>query len=95
MKILLIILVLLEVVLLALAFSPILIDRRSATRALVEWHNNPTPQNEAAWLRERTTMNRERLPTRVCIIGVLVLNTVGLVSLVQRVQRKPKNPSTT
>jgi hypothetical protein len=91
MKTLLIILVLFEVFLLVLAFSPIFVDRQNAAQAFVEWHNNLTPQNEAAWLREKTTMNRERLLARVCVIGALTLNTVGLVLLGQRIRRQSKN----
>jgi hypothetical protein len=94
MKMLLISLILFEVFLLVLAFSPGFIDRPSAARAFVAWHNNPTPQNEALWLREKTIMNRESLLVTVCIIGVLALNTVGLVFLVKRARRKSKNLGT-
>jgi hypothetical protein len=91
MKTLLIILVLFEVFLLVLAFSPIFIDRQSAARALVEWRNNPTLENEAAWSRESAAMRREHLFVEAGIYGLLVLNTVGLVLLVQRIRRQSKN----
>ena len=94
MKTLFIILVLFEVFLLVLAFSPIFVDRQSAAQAFVEWHNNPTPQNEATWLREKATMDRERLLANVGVIGVLALNTLGLAFLVQRVRRQSKNLGT-
>jgi hypothetical protein len=93
MKTLLVILVLSELFLLVLAFSPIFIDRRSAAQALVEWRNNPIPENEAAWFQESAAMRREHLITETGIYGLLALNTAAVILLVKRVRRESKNLS--
>jgi len=93
MKALLLILVLSELFLLVLAFSPIFIDRRSAAHALVEWRNNPTQENEAAWLQESAALRHEHLILETGIYGLLALNTTAVILLAKRVQRESNSSS--
>jgi hypothetical protein len=86
MKTLLIILICLEVIVALIAFPPIFIDRKSAVHALVEWKNNPTPENEAVWLREKAEMDRERRTANYCIFSLLGLNALGIIALILRIK---------
>jgi hypothetical protein len=86
MKTLLIILFFVEVVLVLIAFSPSFIDRKSAMQAFFEWRKNPTAENEAVWLREKTEMNRERQTVEVSIFTLLGLNTIGITALILRIK---------
>ena len=88
MKMLLILLMLMEVILLVLAVSPVFVDRKSAARALVEWRNNPTPENKSTWEREAALSRRERTVTGFFIFALLAANTVGLIVLIRKI-RKP------
>jgi hypothetical protein len=87
MKMLLIILIVLEAAFVLAAFSPIFIDRRSAAQALVEWKNNPTPENEAIWSREAAALRRERNIIDISIFTLLTVNTVGLVVLIRKIRK--------
>jgi hypothetical protein len=87
MKTLLIILIFLEVIFALVAFTPIFIDKKSAAQALVEWKNNPTPENEAVWSREATALRRERNIIDISIFTLLAVNTVGLVVLIQKIKK--------
>ena len=91
--VLLIISIVLEVVFLlsATSSSPLLINRKSAAHALVEWHKNPTPENEAAWLQEKSAMRHEQQIARIISLGLLMLNSVGIVMLIRRLRRRAKN----
>ena len=88
MKILLILSILIEVVLLLLAVSPVFIDRKSAARAFVEWRNNPTLENKSTWEREAALLRRERYVTEISIFALLAANTIGLIVLIRKI-RKP------
>jgi hypothetical protein len=83
--ILLVILILLEMAFFgsALSSEPLMISRRSAARACMEWHKNPTPENEAAWLREKTAMWHEQQMARIVFLGLLILNSVGMVMVIR------------
>ena len=93
MKTLLIILILLEVIFLlsAASSSPLLIHRHSAAHALVEWKENPTPENEAAWLQEKAAMRHEQQMTRISFLGLLMLNSVGMVMVIRHLSRRVKS----
>lgn len=88
MKMLLILLIVLEVFLVLLASSPVFVDRQSAARALVEWQNNPTPENKSVWDREAALLRRERHIADISVFTLLAANTVGLIVLIRKI-RKP------
>jgi hypothetical protein len=91
--ILLIILILLEVIFLLFAAlsSPLLINRKSAAHALMEWQENPTPGNEAAWLQEKAAMRHEQQMARISFLGLLILNSVGMVMVIRHLSRRVKS----
>jgi hypothetical protein len=89
-KTLLIISILSELFLVVLAFSPVFINKRSAAQALVEWHKNPSPENETIWLRESAALRREHLTVEIIIYCLLALNTWGMITLIKRVRRNSK-----
>lgn len=88
MKALLVVLVLSELILLVLSFSPVFIHRRSAAEALVEWRNNPKPESETMWRQESAALRRDRLIVEMSIYGLLVLNTTALILLAKRVRQE-------
>jgi hypothetical protein len=88
MKMLLVLSIVIEVVLVLLAFSPVFVDRQSAARAFVEWRNNPTPENKSAWEREAALSRREGLFIDISVWTLLVANTFGLIVLIRKI-RKP------
>lgn len=78
-KIFIIGLLFLEIVLLIMVLSPSHIHRRSAVRAFSEWQSNPSPQTEAIWKRESSRLRRGNAIIDGVIIGLLCLNTIGIV----------------
>jgi hypothetical protein len=88
MKMLLVLLFVVEVFLVLLVFSPVFVNRHSASRAFVEWHNNPTPENKSIWEREAAVSRREGYIIDIFSITLLAANSVGLIVLIRKI-RKP------
>ena len=88
MKMLLALLFVVEVFLVLLVFSPVFVDRQSASRAFVEWHNNPTPENKSIWEREAVVSRREGYIAGIFSIALLAANSVSLIVLIRKI-RKP------
>jgi hypothetical protein len=91
MKSYLIILFLLEVIFVCMAVSPNPIfigsSLKNAVRAMAEWQKNPTPENEANWLREKARMDHKYRAMRFCIFSLLELNTLGIIILILRLKK--------
>jgi hypothetical protein len=90
MKLLLIILVLLEVFLTALAVGPVLVDRRDLARAISRYRQAPTEENRKIMKREQAVTARIRLHTRMAVAALLALNTGGMIVVYRRLHRAPR-----
>ncbi len=80
MKLILITLIVFEMCLVMIAISPVspFISIKSKVQAYNAWQKFPTPENEAAWLREKAAFNHKQLVENICVYSLLALNAVGL-----------------
>src|ERR1700733_1923609 len=51
------------------------IDSPAYARAWFRWHENPTSENEAAWIRERDRVAREEYAIAIVGVGIAGMGT--------------------
>jgi hypothetical protein len=85
-------LIVVEIALALMLFSPVLVNRRSHVQAFVAWRNNPTLETEARWKEENSRLHRDMMIVDLALLGALIANTVGLVMVIRR--RKTRHNQT-
>ena len=89
MRLLFGILIIAEICLLAAPVVRFGVDSPDASRAWFEWRQNPNPETEQAWKAERARLRRENIAVDSALVGLLVANSLGLVSVGRSLRRKP------
>jgi hypothetical protein len=93
MRVLFVILILLEMLLVMLVFTPMFMDRHDLASAVVAYHRDPSQDN----LRELETQQRITQQIRfhftASVVVLLVLNSCGLFFVGRRASKRPSNKS--
>jgi hypothetical protein len=79
MRILRVILFISEVLLLLLLVFPPFVESHPFARAIVAYHQNPSPQNKAELDHQQEVVRRMRFRQNIFIAGLFAANSVGLL----------------
>jgi hypothetical protein len=86
--ILLSVLIILELLLLVVMWSPAHVDRQDLARAVADYSKNPTPDTKAVLDLERKKTDRVEFFIGLLVVSVLVANSAGILVVWRDIRAK-------